>query len=127
MSVRILDVREVTKPISSSIANAYIDFSKMTLSLVAVVTDVIRDGRQGFAYAGSLDPTVVAEVLDDARDNAAFGDADAANGVADPDGAPYVELDLFRPGLASVPTTANAGHYQQLCIEPGKDAGKVAG
>jgi hypothetical protein len=26
MSVRILDVREVTKPIASSIANAYIDF-----------------------------------------------------------------------------------------------------
>ena len=31
MSVRILEVREVTKPIASPIANAYIDFSKMTL------------------------------------------------------------------------------------------------
>ena len=45
MSVRILDVREITQPISSPIRNAYIDFSKMTVSLVAVVTDAVRDGR----------------------------------------------------------------------------------
>ena len=50
MSVRILDVREVTKPISSPIRNAYIDFSKMTTSLVAVVTDVVRDGRRVIGY-----------------------------------------------------------------------------
>ncbi|MCC2664255.1 MAG: mandelate racemase/muconate lactonizing enzyme family protein, partial [Geminicoccaceae bacterium] len=41
--MRIVEIREVTKPIASPIRNAYIDFSKMTLSLVAVVTDVIRD------------------------------------------------------------------------------------
>ena len=46
MSVRIVDVREVTKPISSPIRNAYIDFTKMTTSLVAVVTDVVRDGKR---------------------------------------------------------------------------------
>jgi len=50
MSVRILDVVEVTKPIASPIANAYIDFSKMTLSLVAVVTDAVRDGRRVIGY-----------------------------------------------------------------------------
>src|SRR3979490_2485658 len=50
MSVRIIDVREVTKPISSPIRNAYIDFSKMTTSLVAVVTDVMRDGRPVVGY-----------------------------------------------------------------------------
>jgi L-alanine-DL-glutamate epimerase-like enolase superfamily enzyme len=50
MSVRILEVREVTKPISSPIRNAYIDFSKMTSSLVAVVTDVIRHGRRVVGY-----------------------------------------------------------------------------
>jgi L-alanine-DL-glutamate epimerase-like enolase superfamily enzyme len=48
--MRIIDVREVTTPIASSIANAYIDFSKMTLSLVAVVTDVVRDGRRVVGY-----------------------------------------------------------------------------
>ena len=45
MPVRIVDVLEVTKPIASPIRNAYIDFSKMTTSLVAVVTDVVRDGK----------------------------------------------------------------------------------
>src|SRR6476646_7955583 len=50
MSVRIVDVREVTKPISSPIRNAYIDFSKMTTSLVAVVTDVVRDGKLVVGY-----------------------------------------------------------------------------
>ena len=50
MSVRIVDVREVTKPISSPIRNAYIDFTRMTTSLVAVVTDVVRDGRPVVGY-----------------------------------------------------------------------------
>src|SRR5947209_1107495 len=50
MSVRILEVREITKPISSPIRNAYIDFTKMTTSLVAVVTDVMRDGRRVIGY-----------------------------------------------------------------------------
>jgi L-alanine-DL-glutamate epimerase-like enolase superfamily enzyme len=48
--VRIVDVRERTYPISSPIRNAYIDFSKMTLSLVAVVTDVVRNGRPVVGY-----------------------------------------------------------------------------
>ena len=48
--MRIVDVVEVTKPIASPIRNAYIDFSKMTTSLVAVVTDVVRDGRRVVGY-----------------------------------------------------------------------------
>src|SRR5260370_30318076 len=50
MSVRIVDIREITKPISSPIRNAYIDFTKMTTSLVAVVTDAERDGRRVVGY-----------------------------------------------------------------------------
>src|SRR5260221_3736156 len=50
MSVRIVDVREITKPISSPIRNAYIDSTKMTTSLVAVVTDAVRDGRRVVGY-----------------------------------------------------------------------------
>src|ERR1700720_1288856 len=50
MTVRIVDVGEVTKPISSPIRNAYIDFTKMTTSLVAVVTDAKRDGRADVGY-----------------------------------------------------------------------------
>jgi L-alanine-DL-glutamate epimerase-like enolase superfamily enzyme len=48
--MRIVDIREVTLPIASAIANAYIDFSKMTCSLVAVATDVVRDGRTVVGY-----------------------------------------------------------------------------
>ena len=48
--MRIVEIREVTLPIASAIANAYIDFSKMTCSLVAVVTDAVRDGRRVVGY-----------------------------------------------------------------------------
>src|SRR6476661_2862550 len=48
--MRVVDVVEITKPISSPIRNAYIDFSKMTISLVAVVTDVTREGRRVVGY-----------------------------------------------------------------------------
>jgi L-alanine-DL-glutamate epimerase-like enolase superfamily enzyme len=48
--LRIVDIREQTFPVSSAIANAYIDFSRMTLSLVALVTDVKHDGRTVIGY-----------------------------------------------------------------------------
>ena len=48
--MRIVDICEITQPIASPIRNAYIDFSKMTISLVAVVTDVVRDGRHVVGY-----------------------------------------------------------------------------
>ena len=48
--MKIVDIRESTRPIQSNIRNAYIDFSKMTLSLVAVVTDVVRDGKPVVGY-----------------------------------------------------------------------------
>src|SRR5512140_2118247 len=48
--MKIVEIREKTCPIASNIRNAYIDFSKMTLSLVAVVTDVVRDGKRVVGY-----------------------------------------------------------------------------
>ena len=48
--MKITAIREVTQPIKSDIRNTYIDFSKMTLSLVAVVTDVVRDGKPVIGY-----------------------------------------------------------------------------
>jgi D(-)-tartrate dehydratase len=47
---RIVDIREAVVPISSPIRNAYIDFSKMTASVVALVTDVVRDGSPVIGY-----------------------------------------------------------------------------
>lgn len=48
--MRIIEIREKTVPIASAIANAYIDFSKMTCSLVAIVTDVHRNGKPVVGY-----------------------------------------------------------------------------
>src|SRR3954453_16840407 len=48
--MRIIDVCEITQPIASPIRNAYIDFPKMTASLVAVVTDTVRGGRRVVSY-----------------------------------------------------------------------------
>ena len=47
---RIVEIRNAVVPISSDIANAYIDFSKMTASVVALVSDVVRDGRPVVGY-----------------------------------------------------------------------------
>jgi L-alanine-DL-glutamate epimerase-like enolase superfamily enzyme len=47
---RIVEIRNAVVPISSNISNAYIDFSKMTASVVAVVSDVIRDGMPVVGY-----------------------------------------------------------------------------
>jgi L-alanine-DL-glutamate epimerase-like enolase superfamily enzyme len=41
--VRIVEIREDVASMRSSIRNAFIDFTKMTSSVVAVVTDVVRD------------------------------------------------------------------------------------
>ncbi|MGB5995649.1 MAG: mandelate racemase/muconate lactonizing enzyme family protein [Candidatus Deferrimicrobiaceae bacterium] len=48
--MKIVDIQERTASIASRIRNAYIDFSKMTVSVAAVVTDVIRDGKPVVGY-----------------------------------------------------------------------------
>lgn len=73
-------------------------------SSAGVGVRVVVDHREGFAYAGTLDERVVLDALAEARDNAAFAQPDEHNGLAEPDGVASVELDLWREGLASVPT-----------------------
>jgi PmbA protein len=60
---------------------------------------VVIGGRQGFAYAGTLDESVIAETLADARDNAGFATFDEFAGLAAPDGVPVPVLDLYRDSL----------------------------
>ncbi|MCX5824899.1 MAG: mandelate racemase/muconate lactonizing enzyme family protein [Deltaproteobacteria bacterium] len=48
--MRIVDIQEKTVSIASEIRNAYIDFSKMTVSVLALYTDEIRDGRPVVGY-----------------------------------------------------------------------------
>ncbi len=65
---------------------------------------VVRDGRIGFAYAGTLEPDAVAEVLAEARDNVTFGTPDEWAGLAEPDGVAVVEQDLWRDELLAMST-----------------------
>ena len=50
--MRITDIRETAIPLNSSLANSSFNFSEMTTSVVAVITDVKRDGKPvvGFAF-----------------------------------------------------------------------------
>ena len=50
--MRIVDIRETAVPLKSDLKNSSFDFSEMTTSVVAVITDVMRDGRQvaGFGF-----------------------------------------------------------------------------
>jgi len=50
--MKIVKITDIVVPISSSIRNAFIDFSTMTASVVAIETDVKRDGRPvvGFGF-----------------------------------------------------------------------------
>jgi PmbA protein len=67
---------------------------------------VIADHRQGFAWAGSLDPEVLQEALDEARDNASFGTPDEFLGLASPDGVAPPDIDPYDEALASFSTDA---------------------
>lgn len=49
--MKVTAIREISVPIGSSLRNSAFDFSEMTTSVVAVVTDVIRDGRPVVGYA----------------------------------------------------------------------------
>ena len=50
--MRIVDVRETAVPLKSALKNSSFDFSEMTTSIVAVITDIVRSGRPvvGFAF-----------------------------------------------------------------------------
>ena len=56
---------------------------------------VVVGGRQGFAYAGTLEESVIRQTLADARDNATFATADEHVGLAVPDGVAPASLDLW--------------------------------
>jgi len=50
--MRIVDIRETAVPLNSTLANSGFNFSEMTTSVVAVITDVARNGKPvtGFAF-----------------------------------------------------------------------------
>lgn len=48
--MNIVEIKEKTVSIASEIKNAYIDFSTMTVSILALYTDVVRDGQPVVGY-----------------------------------------------------------------------------
>ena len=101
--MRIVDVREITQPIASPIRNAYIDFTKMTTSLVAVVTDQVREGRTVVGYGfnsngrygqgGLIRERFAPRLLEAAPDSLLD-----ARGVLDPDRAWAAMMSNEKPG-----------------------------
>lgn len=75
---------------------------------------VVAGSRQGFAYAGTLDPEVIAETLDEARDNAGFASPDEWVGLARPDGVAPADLDLWRDELAAYPADQKVARAFEL-------------
>lgn len=75
---------------------------------------VVVGGRQGFAYAGSLEREALDEVLAEARDNAGFATPDEFAGVARPDGVEAAALDLWREELLAFPTDAKVALAVEL-------------
>jgi PmbA protein len=68
---------------------------------------LLHDHRQGYAWAGSFDPDVVAETVAEARDNAGFGTPDEFLGLPEPAdvaGVDAADLDLWRDELLRTPT-----------------------
>ncbi len=60
---------------------------------------VIRDGRTGTSYCGTLDPAQITEVLAEARDNLSYGEPDEWAGLATPDGVAVTPQNLWDDSL----------------------------
>ena len=75
---------------------------------------VIRDGRTGFAYAGTLDEDAIREVLAEARDNVQFGTVDEWAALAEPDGVAVTAQTLWNDELEGYPTDAKIDLAKEL-------------
>lgn len=71
--MRVVDIREISVPLEGNVANALVSFAEHTVSLVAVVTDVVRDGKPvvglafdsigRFAQGGILRERIIPRVM----------------------------------------------------------------
>ena len=75
---------------------------------------VIKDGRTGFAYAGTLDADAITEVLAEARDNVQFGTVDEWAGLAEPDGVAQIPQKFWDEELANYPTDKKISITKEL-------------
>jgi PmbA protein len=75
---------------------------------------VVRDGRTGSSYAGTLDESALAEVLAEARENAELGTSDEWAGLAVPDGVAPVAQKLWDERLESYATADKIALAKEL-------------
>jgi PmbA protein len=92
---------------------------------------VIVDGKQGFAYVGSLDPDTISVAIDQARDNAEHATPDDANGLASPDGVAPTFTSVVDDELANLDATrkvdlALALEAALLAADPRVDSATLA-
>ncbi len=62
---------------------------------------IVNNHRQGFAWAGTLDPSAIEFAITEARDNASFATEDEYLGLGTPDDVAPKDLDLWRDDLSS--------------------------
>ena len=75
---------------------------------------VIRDGRQGFASAGTLDLAILDETLAEARENLAFATPDEFCALATPDALDPAVLDIYRQELVDFPVESKVALALEL-------------
>ena len=102
--MRIVDVREASVPLEANIQNSVVSFADHTVSLVAVVSDVIRDGRPvtgvafdsigRYAQSGLLRERFIPRLLAARPDDL----LDAGGGGIDPDKAYRAMMKNEKPG-----------------------------
>ncbi|MCP4084326.1 MAG: TldD/PmbA family protein [Actinomycetia bacterium] len=63
---------------------------------------VIRDGRVGFAHAGSVDEEILVETLEEAAANVEFGEPDEFAGLAEPDGVDAVPIHHWNEAIVNL-------------------------
>lgn len=93
----ITEIRNAVVPISSAISNAYIDFSAMTASVVAVVSDVIRDGKPLVGYGFNSNGRYAPQGLLNERFIPRLEAADLGGGI-DPERAWAAMMANEKPG-----------------------------
>lgn len=65
---------------------------------------IVSNQRQGFAWAGTLEPSAIEFAISEARDNASFATPDPHLGLGEPDSVNAKELDLWRDDLENYST-----------------------
>ncbi len=101
--MRIVDIREKTVPIEADMSNAFINFSRMNVSVLAIVTDELRDGEPVIGYGfnsngryaqgGLLRERIIPRVLE-ASPEGLIGE----HGDLDPERISSCRASIPRPG-----------------------------